>query len=1179
MNFKEDLCDKMCMIVVRKSARNRDFPHKKAGVVKVTVCMDERQKLQGKFVSNAPRKFFDSQQDEHRTVGPVTTNPNLVEDGEAIQEALKHGLKHNNLSIDLAFDEVSIILPNKHTYEVIYNRLGNDMLLWMPMIFSVKEHLYNQLNPDPLQDPDMGFSRCISGTNTAAAIDMTLSEHEDEKIYSTFPRTKSGHLTIHTDTCVSLAVNKGHVTICSGSDGDGFTFVACVDDLALTTVVGLEKDPEICLLSVGIKDGRVLFGHSAQSVRLPDLHFNSEPGDRMRILVQKTDFQARAWRELLNQPLLELTTKILFDSQTNFKTISLCMQLSEASVSWDVTSPPIWLDWLVDFFTVIEYPVVGYIPPAILTEMHFDLSHCTVDVTQLPVGRITLTLGNVKVNCSLLDTGKDASIAVTLEDVGLYMAANTVNLITDSICICDIDLFEVTVNLREEPVEELDVSLSCNLLRLRTCSDTLLILAEVAETIATLSATAAASGPASRESSGQPEDSQQIGDEVIPDLEDAMAELDEKRKASNPRTKRKSSSGAQVFFFPNEGVKINPYSDEDEDDDIPQCMTESMYVPTSSGAAPGSDDSLEDSFFFVDSVGTGTVNNGEATVRALEDAVVVSENHFAIPQQSINYLKTPKGFPKYQSRITLKHLSILWQIFGGSDFLPPTAIHLPASSPTKAHNFSDGLKTKGGPGRNSSQMLEISLQKISLQHEIYPSSSTQSSRQIAIVKSFEIRDRLATSDINKLLHLYSNKMRPRQSNANMLCLKCVNLKPDFEHQAEESIINVSLQPLRINIDQDTLFFIVEFFSGLFPSSQNPAIAVAPSSQRRTAGIRYSPGAETVEIEPEAAQEMTEDYQEPEPIEEPTRAVVPSKKSANQEIYIRSFMFTRDVPIRIDYSAKYVDLTQGALAGLLAGLTSLNCSELTLKKVKYQNGIVGVDRLLSLLVTEWLADIRQNQVPNILGGVGPMYSVLQLVQGIKDLFLLPIEQYQKDGRLIRGIQKGAHSFTSSTAMSFLDLTNKLLGAIKFAAELAFDIMSPEGTVVQGKLPHPSGIRNKRTTKIVKRPSDMREGVFNALAVVQEVSESQLEKTRFLTAFFCYQQGLDETARSLAEAAASEHARKGLSGAVGGILRQVPSTLVKPVILATTATTNVLEGVKNQVAPDVRIEEQEKWKDDE
>ena len=35
----------------------------------------------------------------------------------------------------------------------------------------------------------------------------------------------------------------------------------------------------------------------------------------------------------------------------------------------------------------------------------------------------------------------------------------------------------------------------------------------------------------------------------------------------------------------------------------------------------------------------------------------------------------------------------------------------------------------------------------------------------------------------------------------------------------------------------------------------------------------------------------------------------------------------------------------------------------------------------------------------------MHSFLQLAQGIKDLFIMPVEQYQKDGRLMRGFQKG------------------------------------------------------------------------------------------------------------------------------------------------------------------------------
>lgn len=59
----------------------------------------------------------------------------------------------------------------------------------------------------------------------------------------------------------------------------------------------------------------------------------------------------------------------------------------------------------------------------------------------------------------------------------------------------------------------------------------------------------------------------------------------------------------------------------------------------------------------------------------------------------------------------------------------------------------------------------------------------------------------------------------------------------------------------------------------------------------------------------------------------------------------------------------------------------------------------------------------------------MFFYLFLVQGIRDLFWLPIEQYQKDGRIVRGLQRGANSFTTSTAMAALELTNRLVQAIQ------------------------------------------------------------------------------------------------------------------------------------------------------
>lgn len=52
-----------------------------------------------------------------------------------------------------------------------------------------------------------------------------------------------------------------------------------------------------------------------------------------------------------------------------------------------------------------------------------------------------------------------------------------------------------------------------------------------------------------------------------------------------------------------------------------------------------------------------------------------------------------------------------------------------------------------------------------------------------------------------------------------------------------------------------------------------------------------------------------------------------------------------------------------------------------------------------------------------------------VHGVRDLFWMPIEQYRKDGRIIRGLQRGAASFGTSTASAALELSNRLVQAIQ------------------------------------------------------------------------------------------------------------------------------------------------------
>lgn len=66
--------------------------------------------------------------------------------------------------------------------------------------------------------------------------------------------------------------------------------------------------------------------------------------------------------------------------------------------------------------------------------------------------------------------------------------------------------------------------------------------------------------------------------------------------------------------------------------------------------------------------------------------------------------------------------------------------------------------------------------QVRFQHEVYPQAPMASgsaadqpkSRQVFIVQDLEIRDRLASSHMNKFLYLYSSKEMPRTAHSNMV---------------------------------------------------------------------------------------------------------------------------------------------------------------------------------------------------------------------------------------------------------------------------------------------------------------------------------------------------------------------------------------------------------------------------
>jgi hypothetical protein len=111
---------------------------------------------------------------------------------------------------------------------------------------------------------------------------------------------------------------------------------------------------------------------------------------------------------------------------------------------------------------------------------------------------------------------------------------------------------------------------------------------------------------------------------------------------------------------------------------------------------------------------------------------------------------------------------------------------------------------------------------------------------------------------------------------------------------------------------------------------------------------------------------------------------------------------RPIRMKIDYKPKKFGLSslrEGQLLELM-NLFQLDGSEIMLREVKL-TGISGVEKLAQAIQDTWLPHIRYTQVPGFVSGLAPIRSVVNIGSGVADLILLPIEQYRKDGRIIRG----------------------------------------------------------------------------------------------------------------------------------------------------------------------------------
>ncbi|XP_072929775.1 autophagy-related protein 2 homolog A [Epargyreus clarus] len=1268
----------------------------------------------------------DTQGQEEELVVPGTD--------EEMAEFSSSSVEHAAIHLDFNLPILSLQLESKQLYEIIYNRINSDLLLWEPQIADQYE-----ISP-PCGTIYPAFGMC-KGTGYDSDSDSSSSEEEnlyystyDSKLKKGLNASKSLPENKESEThnfCLTLKVNKGLLTIYApvrdsnkrvvpGQMGE---LVLEAHKLSMCQVSGLNgraKTAQLCL-----RAGKTTLYHEPLltiPTEKPNLRlYGMSLPSHLKSTIYPSNKGVIIKENLQPKDMFSLALKTEPDNETpSLKTICIALGIEQATLRHRGDKGIAWLTQLMDVLDVLDYPVPGYAPSTVLSELHVHVWDCAVDYRPLylPI-RTVLTLGNFSVSSNLIPETNTSYLRFLAQECTLLLSYITgtkssvpvpqddekpPDVHKDYVCVVELGLFELSLRMEDKGTgsndqPQVDLSASNNMVNLYTCWDSASALCR----LLTYAASDGDSQPPFDRSrhtsicSDQPleqlvgledrpiEEIRELSPSEKQQLNDLMAEaMKESPNTTMEEDELHSSTekeGVEVFFFPDEtmkqrlpssetidvdtGPKSTEYEDfqpnttlEDSQESKPPIaqVAKDLGDPTSTPKSTprkskrkkvksgGDGSNTDDEYCIVEQTPYGQDNEmDEPVVNWIGPGpVFMTDNHFTVPAARTDVLKAPKSFPMPVLRYTLCEMSLTWHMYGGTDFRPagevvppkktvtieedprkqgsPTAINrskeyepyeagraaaaayrrsgvswAPGADRVRPRAPPPRSRPRGGALRDHHTCVKLCLTKVKFQHEVYPPGGTQASRQTLAITKIEVLDRLVCSDINKLLSQYKLKDEPERKNAHMLIVKAVHLRTDAALSAQECCLKVSLLPLRFNLDQDTLAFLVGFFSKLgtdeandddtksvsglstdssgsrqtTPTHRPPVMSIAshlrdppptPTSLSDADALSLNetmirndePLMETYEAERLVSEnliQLEEDFQKLGIQEKPaTKQTVDTDPVDDSPIYFRRVVFSPEVPIRLDYVGKRVDLSAGPVAGLLMGLGQLNCSELTLKRLDYKLGLLGLEKLVQWALHEWLSDIKRHQLPGLLSGIGPMHSLLQLITGIRDLVWLPVEQWRRDGRLVHGLRRGAASFTARTAVAALDITARLLHLIQATAETAFDMLTPSPALQLPEMYDRRERRRRRRRDPARHPNDIREGVASALITVRE--------------------GIAEQAASMAWACRRGHG--------AGVLRALPGAAVAPLALAAAGAADVLGGVRAALAPHAARDHADKWR---
>eukprot|EP00761_Pharyngomonas_kirbyi_P010225 gb/GECH01010243.1/.p1 GENE.gb/GECH01010243.1/~~gb/GECH01010243.1/.p1 ORF type:complete len:339 (+),score=89.51 gb/GECH01010243.1/:1-1017(+) len=270
---------------------------------------------------------------------------------------------------------------------------------------------------------------------------------------------------------------------------------------------------------------------------------------------------------------------------------------------------------------------------------------------------------------------------------------------------------------------------------------------------------------------------------------------------------------------------------------------------------------------------------------------------------------------------------------------------------------------------------------------------------------------------------------------------------------------------------------------------------------------------------------------------------------NIEVDARNATYFQQVKIsklrlRIDYDPTHVDYQKLRKGGYteLANLIKISGLDVELRPAEVK-GAVGSESLIQSLTEIWLPDVTGTKLFRCLLGVMPIRSVYNIGSGLADLVVVPLNQYQHNGHVMRGFQRGFSSFMTNVAGETMGITAQVSSGTR-------SLLSAIQNVIQGEQQQESPSPSQ-----LGMPSDAVEGLQQAYSSLSR--------------------GFSNAGCAVVAIPHKYHTG-GSYGAARSAAQAVPVAVLSPMIGATEALSSVMLGLRNWWDPERKREHDEIYK---